>query len=258
MRKNKTKVITITAMMITIAMVLRYLGIMIPIGGVGGMRISFSGFFTKIPAVLFGGIIGGMANGIMDILGCIIKPEGAYIPLLTVTAITGGVLVGVLWKVLKQVSAKTFRIFFRVVTVVMILLVIFTCLGTTLLKDSSYGQFLQALSEKRYQLITIGAGIACLLCVIVCVLDFLLVKKQPKLAEDFMRLLFVLFCANITVTTLNTFVLRLFIPALNNLAFMVFYLPRLIEEIIMTVIQCYGMVFLLSLLRKMKIYGITE
>lgn len=54
--------------------------IMVPIAGAGAMRISFAGIFIKMPAVLFGGAIGGVVSGVVDILAYIIKPMGAYIP----------------------------------------------------------------------------------------------------------------------------------------------------------------------------------
>ena len=69
----------------------------------------------------------------------------------------------------------------------------------------------------------------------------------------FIKLLFVLLIANIIVTTLNTFVLRIYFPALDALSFMVFYVPRLVEEIIATILQAYIMAYLLKLLNKTKL-----
>ncbi|HBM81036.1 MAG TPA: ECF transporter S component, partial [Clostridiaceae bacterium] len=47
-----------------------------------------------MPAILFGPLYGGIASGILDVLGYMLKPDGAYIPWLTVTAIAGGIITG--------------------------------------------------------------------------------------------------------------------------------------------------------------------
>lgn len=250
---NTVKTLCITAMFITIAVVLRFLGVMVPIGGIGGMRISFAGFFSKLPAILFGPIYGGATSGVTDILGYILKPEGAYLPLLTVTAIIGGIIVGLLWKYLKNFKETTFRTVFRIATVLIGIFTIYTLITVNFFETSGYGVFLTSLNKTRYSLFTSGCVVTFILCFIVCITDYVILKKQAALSQNFMRLLFVLLCANLTVTTLNTFILRSFIPALGNLNFMVYYTPRLIEEIIMTIIQCYGMSFLLSLMPKLKL-----
>ena len=245
--------LVLTAMFVTIAVVLRYLGIMIPIGGVGGMRISFAGFFSKLPAVLFGGAMGGAASGVVDILGFLVKPEGGFIPLLTVTAIIGGVIVGVLWKKIKNFKAETFRLVFRIITAVIGIFTAVTFVTIYFFQDSFYGTVLSGLNSSRYSLFTYGSLLTFLLCVIVCATDYFIVKKQAKLSQTFMRLLFILLCANLTVTTLNTFILRSFFPALGNLSFLIYYIPRLIEEVLMTIIQCYGMSFMLNMLKKLRL-----
>lgn len=253
MSKNKTRAMAFSSLAIAISLVLRYVGVMIPFAGVGGMRINVSGFFSKLPALLFGPMAGAVSSGIIDILGLIIKPEGAYIPLLTVTAVLGGVIVGFLWKYSKNFSAEAFRKFFACTSVLIGIFAIFSFVNVIHFKNSAYSVFLAGLSEKRRSFFVYGVLAMFILCVIVYLSDILITRKRRDMSEKFIKLLFVLMCSNLIVTTLNTFVLRMFIPELSNIGFMVFYIPRLIEEIIVTIIQCYGVSLILGIIDKTKI-----
>lgn len=75
-------------------------GIRIPILGADGLKISFGGIFTFFPAIMFGPIYGGISSALCDIIGCIIKPTGPYIPWFTIVAFIGGYLKGLIWQVL--------------------------------------------------------------------------------------------------------------------------------------------------------------
>ncbi len=72
----------------------------VPILGANGMQISPAGIFTAFPALLFGPLYGGAVSGLSDLLGHLIKPQGAYIPWLTVMAFAGGVLKGLLFRLI--------------------------------------------------------------------------------------------------------------------------------------------------------------
>lgn len=105
--------ITLTGVLISLGMVTKLATqIPIPVLGPGGMKIGFSGIFTALPAFLFGPIYGGIASAMSDLIGAIIKPDGAYIPWLTLTAFMGGCIKGLLWKFLiKAESRKTGAVF---------------------------------------------------------------------------------------------------------------------------------------------------
>jgi hypothetical protein len=73
-----------------------------------GIRVGMSGIFTFFPAILCGPIWGGLASGLSDLLGYLFAPDGAYIPWLTLTAFLGGVLKGLVWKLLDiKASVRT-------------------------------------------------------------------------------------------------------------------------------------------------------
>ena len=73
--------ICLTGILISLGMVTKLAtSIPIPVLGPGGMKIGFSGIFTALPAFLFGPLYGGIASAMSDLIGAIVKPDGAYIP----------------------------------------------------------------------------------------------------------------------------------------------------------------------------------
>ena len=74
-----------------------------------GVKVGISGIFTFFPAILCGPLYGGAASALSDILGYLIAPDGAYIPWLTLTAFCGGVIKGVIWRLLTKKSAASVR-----------------------------------------------------------------------------------------------------------------------------------------------------
>lgn len=93
--------ITTSAVFLSIALVLKLTTTFyLPILGASGLKIDFSGIFSAFPSLLFGPWYGGAVCALADVLGAVIKPSGAYIPLLTLTQFLSGFLVGVMWKLL--------------------------------------------------------------------------------------------------------------------------------------------------------------
>lgn len=85
--KSSLLKMTLCAVFIGLAVVAKlFLSIKIPLLGADGLRISLAGVFTAFPAFICGPIYGGIASAASDFIGYIIKPDGAYIPWLTLTA----------------------------------------------------------------------------------------------------------------------------------------------------------------------------
>lgn len=256
MQQNKnTKRLVYTALLIALTVALRYaLSIMLPFAGAGGMRISPSIFFTKMPAVIFGPLYGAVSSGLIDIICLIVKPEGSFIPFLTVTAVLGGFLCGFLWKKIDKMNGSNFKTVFGIIFSITGIIGIVNSIFITFYQDSAYTVLMYSMGEKRFWFITVGLICASVLGFIVLITNFFVSKKNSD--NMFIKLLTVLFITNIIVTTINTFVLRIYIPALNNIAFFVFYIPRLIEEIIATILQSYVMVYFLRILKKINLINI--
>ncbi|MCR5264777.1 MAG: ECF transporter S component [Clostridiales bacterium] len=103
--------ITLSAMFLALALAVKLIGgFYIPIFGGNGMRVGFAGVFTFFPAILFGPVYGAMVSGLLDILGYVLKPDGAYLPLLTVMAAVGGALKGLIWRFVSAEAGTRARI----------------------------------------------------------------------------------------------------------------------------------------------------
>ena len=216
-----TQRLVITAVFTALALIAKLLQINIFIGGFEGMHISAAGVFSTIPAILFGPIYGAAVGGMVDGIGFLLNPTGAWIPWLTLTAIAGGAMKGILWRAIENINAlkKSLTIIFSFITVCGIILIIL---------NSSGGQaveWLYTFFGKRALFVIFGVVISGVLgCLAVACLK-----------EHTFRLVLTIGISGLIVTTLNTIILMRVLGI--QLPFSVFYLPRLIEEIIMTAIQ---------------------
>lgn len=100
---------TVTAVFSAFAVVLKaFTNLALTIPG-AGVKIGASGIFTFFPAILCGPLYGGTASALSDLLGYLIAPDGAYIPWLTLTAFCGGVIKGLVWRLLTKKEAAGVR-----------------------------------------------------------------------------------------------------------------------------------------------------
>lgn len=117
----------ISAMFLALAVVINFFTETgIPLFGADGIQLKFGGVFTSFPAFLFGPIYGGIVCAASDIIGCIIKPMGAYVPWFTVTAFIAGFIKGGVFMLLKKRSDKGIRIFLAVLVAVTAFIGIFS------------------------------------------------------------------------------------------------------------------------------------
>ncbi len=256
MKRDKSLLVMVQcALLLSIGLAFRYFSPMIPIGGVNGMRISASGFFTKMPSLLFGPIYGATVGGLSDFLGWLVRQdEGAYIFPMTLTAALGGLISGFVFRFLKDkvFGYKTDLIYFFVSTFFGLVSIInFITIG--LLPDSSYGMFLSNLDESRLFLVTYGCVMCCIISQLFYIINYFITRHFEKdFAQLYIKILITLFIAYIPVTTINTFILLWFYPSLQKLDFYIVYLPRLIEEIVISLVSAYVLAFLYRLFHKLK------
>jgi ECF transporter S component (folate family) len=247
-----TKRIVQTGLFIALALIIRSFSYMVYIGGAPGMRISFSGIFTSLPAILFGPIYGGCASGILDILGFVMKPEGGYIPWLTLTAILGGVITGLLWKAIKNVDVHKFQKGLLILFIIIGVIGGINHLNVLLLPNNPWAQVINSIGKNK-DFVTIGLEVASLIGIGLLVIDLLIQRRYKNAAihHNYLKLLIVIGISGICVTTLNTYILQVFIPALGKKGFMIFWIPRVVQEILMTVIQTYVISILLSIYQRL-------
>ncbi|HBK85547.1 MAG TPA: ECF transporter S component, partial [Firmicutes bacterium] len=113
MRKSSLYVrrITISAVFLSISLVLKTaFSFYIPMFGQNGINVGISGIFSIMPSILFGPVYGAVVSGLSDILGYLLKPMGAYLPLMTLAVAAGGYIRGALWAVLRNKDSRKMRI----------------------------------------------------------------------------------------------------------------------------------------------------
>ena len=252
MEKSKSfsqifRIIIQTALLISLALAVRSLSVMISFMGAPGMRIGVASVFTRMPALLFGPFFGGIATGIVDVLGYLIRPEGAYIPLLTLTQILDGVLIGFIFREVKKAETK------RIQTAMWITFIVMGIIGAVnVIISKFYSQSALALAldsmGKRKDYMLLGLIAVSLIGLLLLILNYAVQKKFPnsKIHKYYLKVLLTFALVGIPVTIINTYILILFVPGLSKIGFTLFLIPRLLEEILMTVILSYISAFLLS------------
>lgn len=243
---NLTRKIILTALFIGLAVAVRSFSTMIYFLGAPGMRISLSPVFTRMPAILFGPLYGGIAAGIADILGYLVKMEGAFIPLLTITAILGGVITGLLWSLFKNADIFKLQRGLRILFIVIGAIGLFNYLNEQFLPNWEVARFIEK-AGKYKDFLTLGLIAVSIIGIILLVLDYAVKKKFPQAAINkyYLKVLLPFGLSGLIVTILNTYILRIYIPQLAKIAFVLLLIPRVLEEILMMVIQSYISSFLL-------------
>lgn len=246
MKKIDIHKLTLSSVLIAVALVLSTMSHMIYFSGGAGLRIGFSSYISVLPAFLFGPLWGGLTMGIMDVLAFVIKPEGGYLLPLTLTAIAGGVIRGALWKVLKGKKLPIIPCICAFTMIFVWGITNYFAIGS----ETVYGEFLRSFNAKSAFFIHLPIIFSGL--VIIFTLINHLLKKTKFHSDGFVSVLITLMIANIAVTTVNTLLLMAFIPSLSKLGFTVFYLPRLAEEIANTSVQAVVVSYLLKMVERIQ------
>lgn len=252
-RKGKDlRKLVYTSIIIAIATVLNVLTSYLALGGAAALKISVSAIFIKIPAVLFGPLYGGITGALADILGYLIKPNGGYIFPMTLTAALGCVLTGFIFKYTKKLNSTVIKKILISLSAFFIGFSFINNISVTFFSESNYAGFI--LSSEKIKLLfiiwfeLIGIGLAFILFI-----DFVLGRLLKKLYdENFIKLLVTFMFPNILVTTLNTFILKIFIPGLSKVGFWTLYAPRLIEEVVAIVVQSIVISYIIRLYYKIS------
>jgi ECF transporter S component (folate family) len=91
---KKIHIMTQLAMLLAIAVVLSMLGVMLPVVGINGMKVTFSFLPIMLAGFMYGPAAGALVGGLSDILGYIVKFHafGPYFPGFTLTTALSGAL----------------------------------------------------------------------------------------------------------------------------------------------------------------------
>ena len=273
-----------TAMLVAIALVMRVFSLTIPLMGENGMRIGFAGIFSSLPAILFGPMWGGLASGVTDILGHIMRPEGAYLPQITLVAISAGFLRGIMWLLLRKRNPNRLQLVVLIGSTIILLFgianwVIFRIDNITPNffeylynqdADTSNMFFISRWAVARSEVVsnptntlttmitsvTITPFVAGILGLVLFSVDKIMsfsLKKEYKEYVSIMPLLISLLVAAWWQSTLNTIILRQYVFASwQLLPFWMVWFPRIIQSTISVVVHSYFVALLMGVCKKQK------
>lgn len=275
----KLRRMLVSALLLAIALVLKtFFSIDIPLLGENGMSVGIAGVFSMLPSILFGPFYGAAVSGLSDLLGYIIKPGGAYMPLLTLTAALGGFLRGGIFVWLKNRSEGKLRLAVAILTVLMLM----TGLGSMmcLQSDGMDANFYERVAPEQamemtelspvgrmlvmrtantknptgnlatYMVCLTSAPLACAgFCALVLLADWFAARRiligRPK--ARVLAMLLAVLISGVIVTTLNTVVMReTLYESWKILPFAVVWIPRAIEELLAGVVKVCCMAMLMG------------
>jgi hypothetical protein len=244
--QDYTRKIVFTGIIIAMALAVRTFSQMIYIGGVPAMRVGISGIFSKVPALLFGPFFGGLSGAVVDIVGFLMNPMGAYLPWYTLTAIFSGVLTAVLWIYLKKFDVEKFQKLFIVIFVLIGAVGVVNHISVAFLPNSFWGNVINSIGKNKYNVIY-GLEILSAVGILLFIIDSTIRKryKVEFIHKYSLKLLIAVGVAGLIETTINTYLIINFWTGTKTPAFVIFLIPRLIEQIGQTILQAYTIPFIL-------------
>lgn len=282
----------VSALLLAIALVLKtFFSINIPLLGENGMSVGVAGVFSMLPSILFGPFYGAAVSGLSDLMGYLIKPDGAYMPLLTLTAALGGFLRGLLFFWIKDRKAARLRAVVILLTVLMLALGAgsMISLKTDGIDDAFYERIaseealdLTNLTPIGRMLITRTAGtknpggnlasyivsltggpLACAaFCLLILAADWFASRRILEGTQEVNvpAMLLAVSVSGVIITTLNTVVLReTLFESWKVLPFAVIWIPRAIEELLAGVVKvCFMSLLMGACMRVMKNQNILK
>lgn len=245
--KMNTKFLVTTAMCISISIVLRSFSIMITAGGVLTMRISFGAIFYVLPGLLFGPLYGAAAGGLVDILATLIMPVGAYIPVFTLTNILAGFLPALIWKKIKDISIDNLKKYYIIFFITLTLIGIFNASVIIMMHNSYLGKLFMLLGKKA-QYLGIGFILSGAIGFVLLIINNIVNKHNDNYSyvyNNFFKLVISVGVSGVLVSTINTYFILMFTPALAAKGFMLLWVPRIVETLVITIINSYAIAVLL-------------
>ena len=247
-----TKKIVMSALLLSLALALKIFSFSIPIAGIAGIRIGFGGPFLAFIGILFGPFYAAIAYALFDIIGYLLAPQGAFLWPLTLVAFLKGFSVAFLWHFIKNVRFKRYNFVYLSIFIGILIVGIVNLVFASFLPISGYTQWLVSLGAKveRFSIGILVAGIVGL-CLHGVAWLLLSLNKKGQLFEIYLKLLVCVGVPALVGTTVNTFIL---INAFSlNVAFLYFWIPRLIEEIFIILFNTYVLIALMSVYERVFI-----
>lgn len=251
-KKLSVFAITFSGLMIAVSIVIKLMTQYIPIGGLMIFRLDFYGPFEKIPGLLFGPLMGGTTGALVDFLGYLFadKSAAAFIPPLTITAFLNCFMVAFFWRAFQEVKLKTMS---KIYVLTSLFVFVFGAINSLLVlwkPDNRYYNLLSGVKENM-ALFTYGP----MLIGIIGIGIYWIIQminnhfKNPFFQEKYFKVFVAFIIPGLIITTINTEILRLFIPALADKNIYIFLVPRLIGQVFETLYDSFMVCMLLMISR---------
>lgn len=219
----------------------------ITMGGIQFMKLGLTSPFTLAPAILFGPTYGLIMGLLSDLMNLFVPNGGAWIPWLTITAALRGWLVGLIWVGIKNSNPISIRKWIRGIFCTLGLIGIINLLISKIGSQTAYGQFIIQLNEREKTIPSVVTYGFIMLSLIVLSLVWVALKieKSPgfyakhRNVNNMFLLLIAITLPSVLQTTLNTFILRAMLAQHANIAFIIYYIPRVAKTLIVSMITVF-------------------
>jgi len=224
--------LTITAVLLALAIIVNLFEYNFTLAGAPIMRIRLGNVFLRFIAVISGGIYGGIAGVLNDVICHFSNPKGPWLPFLTIVEFLKGFSIGLLWLGIKKVNISIFNIIYAVVAGICVL---FGCIMI----------FLNGFAPDSILFLCVG-----LVSLAVIVPAHLSSKRSGNIRKNqrdfnlFLKLFTATAIPCIVFEIVNTFAFR-YVYSITEKAFLIYLMPRLAKEIILIIANTYILTVLL-------------
>lgn len=146
-----TRTLVQAGFLIALSIVLtRFLSIMVPLGGMPTLRLSFGEVPLMISGLLFGPIVGGISGLAADLIGVIVNSQGVFHPGFTLSSVLWGVIPGLFGIYFKRKQKKGNPFSIQNIGITVLITIVIISLGlNTLWLSSMFGKGFMVLLPGR-------------------------------------------------------------------------------------------------------------
>lgn len=278
----------VSALFLAAALTVRqFTSFYLPVFGAGGMRVGLSPIFSIPPALLFGPFYGLLVSGLNDFIGFFLRPTGTYLPHMTILMAAIGFLRGIIWPLIKNISAFKLRIGAIIFAAIMLIFAVTTIIMLRIdgIDENFYygidypaevdtsdmtimGRFLIVRSQtvsnptntltdtivNLTRLPIVFAGFFVVLLIVEFLISKFLVKTEERQkALNIMPLLITMLVTGLIMSTFNTIIIRQHVfTSWQEMPFVVVWLPRATLNVLTYAVYTYIIAVLMEVCNRVN------
>ena len=253
---NQAQKLSITGLLLAMAVIIALVSIPIYVGGVAAVRISFAGIFNNTTAILFGPLFGGVARALQDMISHFVRPMGAFLWPITVVAFLRGAATGWMWLKVRNVRPKIYSVMYSVMFSAILAFGLINLFMQLVFPNSAYVLALMprqgegVFRAAAYYISSLGLIAAGLIGLLPQFIVHRLTRKtnNTPFYDRFIKFLVAILVPGLIFNSINSVIIFLTAvsPAAFQRGFVYFWAPRFFEEIVTSTIMVYIMVVLMQ------------